>query len=237
MKAVLVILALIVVTVVVGYFGIPVLIQKETAGLRSDVLDMKLRLQKMEEESKAAPLKPEANVQEVIKTVNAIFHKMNSLEVSLNKGMSQTDGAIKSQGNATEEAFKKQAEAIEKQKTATEEAFKKQAEVIEKTNKEIQESIKKIMFDARMANIRGHILKARIEIVANNVGTAKNELDLISGAFEDTKALASDENKKAIEELQTTLKKAKTEIDTDLPAALNRIDFLWYEMGKMMRKA
>jgi hypothetical protein len=237
MKAVLVILALIVVTVVAGYFGIPVLIQKETASLRSDILDMKLRLQKMEEESKAAPLRPEANVQEVIKTVNAIFHKMNSLEVSLNKGMSQTDGAIKRQGSATEEALKKQAEAIEKQKTSTEEAFKKQAEIIEKSNKDIQERIKKIMFDARMANIRGHILKARIEIVAKNVGTAKNELDLISGAFEDTKALASDENKKAIEDLQTTLKKAKNEIDTDLPAALNRIDSLWYEMGKMMRKA
>jgi hypothetical protein len=237
MKAVIVILALIVVTVVAGYFGIPVLIQKETAGLRSDVLDMKQRLQKMEEESKVAPLKPEANVQEVIKTVNAIFHKMNSLEVSLNKGMSQTDGAIKSQGNATEEALKKQAEAIEKQKTATDEAFKKQAEFIEKTNKEIQDRMKKIMFDAGMANIRGQILKARIEIVAKNVGNAKNELDLISGAFENTKALASDENKKAIEELQTTLKKARAEIDTDLPAALNGIDSLWYGIGKMMRKA
>lgn len=237
MKTILVTLALIVVTVVVGYFGIPVLIQKETASIRSDIQDMKLRLQKIEEESKAAPLKSGADVQEVIKTVNAIFHKMNSLEVSLNKGMSQTDGAIKRQGNATEEALKKQAEAIENQKKATDEAFKKQAEVIEKTNKEIQERIKKIMFDVRMANIRGHILKARIEIVANNVGTAKNELDLIFKAFEDTKSLASDENKKDIEELQTTLKKAKTEIDTDLPAALNRIDFLWYEMGKMMKKA
>ncbi|MFH1701887.1 MAG: hypothetical protein ABIB41_00465 [Nitrospirota bacterium] len=237
MKVVLVILSLIVVIVVAGYFGLPVLIEKKTAELRTDMQGLKNRVQKIEEESKAAPLKPDANVQEVIKTVNAIFNKMNSLEASLNKGMSQTDGAIKRQGNATEEAFKKQAEAIEKQKTATEEAFKKQSEVIEKTNKEIQERIKKIMFDARMANIRGHILKARIEIVAKNVGTAKNELDLISGAFEDTKALASDENKKTIEEFQTTLKKARTEIDTDLPAALNRIDFLWYEMGKMMRKA
>jgi hypothetical protein len=93
------------------------------------------------------------------------------------------------------------------------------------------------MFDARMANIRGHILKARVEIVAKNVGTAKNELDLVNEVFERTKASASDESKKAIEELQATLKKARAEIDTDLPAALNKIDLLWHEMGKMMRKA
>jgi len=219
MKAILVILSLIVVTVVAGYFGIPVLIEKKTAGLRSDVLDMKQRLQKMEEESKAAPLKPDANVQEVIKTVNAIYHKMNSLESSLNKDISTTNEAIKSQ------------------KVATEDALRKQAEAIDKMNKETDAEIQRIMFDARMANIRGHILKARVELVAKNVGTAKNELDLIHEAFEKAKLSASDENRKAIEELQSTLKKARTEIDTDLPAALNRIDLLWHEMGKLLKKA
>ncbi len=237
MKTVLIVLSLFVAIIVAGYFGIPVLIQKETAGIKSDVHDIKQRLQKIEEESKAAPLKPEANLRDIIKTVNAIFHKVNSIEDSFKKGMSNTDEAIKKQSNETEEAFKKQSEIIEKQKMATEEAFKKQAEVIEKTNKEIQEKIKKIMFDARMANIRGHVLKARVEIVAKNVGTAKNELDLINEAFEGAKTLASDDNKKAIEELQATLKKAKAEIDTDLPSALNRIDLLWHEMGKLLRKA
>jgi hypothetical protein len=219
MKTVLVILALIVITIGAGYFGLPMLIEKETAGLRTDVKDLKNRVQKIEEESKAAPLKSDANVKEIIKTVNAIYQKMDSLESSFQKDMSVTNETIKSQ------------------RTVTEETLRKQAETIDKMNNELESKIQKIMFDARMANIRGHILKARIEIVAKNVGTAKNELDLISGAFEDTKASASDENKKTIEEFQTTLKKAKTEIDTDLPAALNRIDFLWYEMGKMMRKA
>jgi len=219
MKAILVILSLIVVTVVAGYFGLPVLIQKETAGIRSDVQDMKQRLQKMEEESKAAPIKPDANVQEVIKTVNAIYHKMNSLESSLNKDISTTNEAIKSQ------------------KVATEDALRKQGEAIDKMNKETDAEIQRIMFDARMANIRGHVLKARVEIVAKNVGTAKNELDLIHEAFERAKTSASDENKKAIEELQSTLKKARAEIDTDLPAALNRIDLLWHEMGKLLKKA
>jgi hypothetical protein len=218
MKAVLVILSLIVVIVIAGYFGLPVLIEKETRGLKSDVLNIKQRLQKMEEESKAAPLKPGANLREIIKTVNAIYHKMDSLESSLNKDISATN------------------ESIKNQKVASEEALKRQSEAIDKINKKTDAEIQRIMFDARMANIRGQILKARIEIVAKNVGNAKNELDLISGAFENTKVSASDENKKAIEELQATLKKARTEIDTDLPAALNRIDFLWHEMGKMMRK-
>jgi len=119
---------------------------------------------------------------------------------------------------------------------ATEDSLRKQAETIDKMNKESDDRTQKIMFDARMANIRGHVLKARVEIVAKNVGTAKNELDIINDAFESIKASASDENKKAIEELQATLKKARAEIDSDLPAALNRIDLLWHEMGKLLRK-
>lgn len=219
MKTILIVLSLFVAIIVAGYFGFPVLIQKETADIKSDVQDIKHRLQKMEEESKVAPLKPDANVQEVVKTVNIIYHKMNSLESSLNKDISATNEAIKNQEITTKEVLNKQAEAIDKMK------------------KEIDTGIQRIMFDARMANIRGHILKARVEIVAKNVGTAKNELDLINEAFEGAKTLASDDNKKALEELQATLKKAKAEIDTDLPSALNRIDLLWHEMGKLLRKA
>lgn len=218
MKTVLVVILLIAVVAGIGYFGLPVLINKETAGLKADVQDLKQRLQKMEEESKATPLKTDANVQEVIKTVNAIFHKMNSLESSFQKGMSATN------------------ETIKNQKMATEDSLRKQAETIDRMNKEFDARTQKIMFDARMANIRGHVLKARVEIVAKNVGTAKNELDLVNDAFEGAKASASDENKRAIEELQATLKKARAEIDTDLPAALNRIDLLWHEMGKLLRK-
>ncbi len=109
----------------IGYFGLPILIEKETSELRSDIQDLKQRLQKIEEESKAAPLKPEADVQKVIK---------------------------------------------------------------------------------------------------------------IDGLFIKAAEVASDENKKTIKELQDILKKARAEIDTDLPAAINRIDLLWYEMGKLLRK-
>jgi molecular chaperone GrpE (heat shock protein) len=92
------------------------------------------------------------------------------------------------------------------------------------------------MFDAKMANIRGYIAKARTDLQSKNIATAKTELELIDQVFETLKASATDENKKIIEGLQSTLKKAKTEIDTDLPSAINRIDLLWHEMSKLLRK-
>lgn len=127
-------------------------------------------------------------------------------------------------------------ETIKKQKSATEETMKKQAEAIDKINKDTKAVTQKIMFDAAIANIRGHILKARGDLLYKNIGTAKNELDLISEGFEKAKTSATDENKKVIEELQGILKKARAELDTDLPAAINRIDLLWYEMGKLLKK-
>ena len=220
----------------IGYFALPVLIEKETAGLRSDVQDVKQTLQKIEEESKAAPLKPDADFQKIIKTVNALYLGVNSAEDSFKKDMSVTNEAIKKQEKATEEAFKKQAEAIKNQKAATEEAFKKQAETIDKTNKETQSQIQRIKFDASMASIRGHILKARVEIAAKNVGTARTELDLIEELFKEAGNSASAEEKKVIQELQGILKKARAEMDTDLPAALNKIDLLWHETSKLLRE-
>lgn len=218
MKTVLIIIVLIAACIGIGYFGLPILIEKETVGLRSEVQDVKQRLQKVEEFTQMAPLQPDADFQKVIKTVNATYYKVVSLEDSFKKNTSTID------------------ETIEKQKKTAEDAFKKQAEAIERMNKDIQAKIQKITFDATMANIRGHILKARVELAAKNVGTAKNELDLTYEAFEKAKTSASDEHKKVIEELQTTLKKARAEIDADLPVALNRIDLLWHEMSKMLRK-
>lgn len=218
MKTVLIILLLILVLAGAGYLGLPILIKKETSGLMADIHDVKQRLQKVEEESKAAPLQPDADVQKVIKTVNAIYLKTVSLEDSLKKSTSAID------------------ETIKKQSTMTEEALRKQAETIDKIDKETQAKIQGIMFDATMARIRGHILKARVEIAAKNVGTARSELDLVNDLLNEAKSTASNKDKEVIEELQVLLKKARAEIDTDLPAALNKIDLLWHEMGRLLRK-
>jgi hypothetical protein len=218
MKTVLIILVLILVLAGAGYVGLPILIKQETSGLLTDINDVKQRLQKMEKESKAAPLPPDADVQKVIKTVNAMYSEMASLDDSLKKSTS----AIY--------------ETIKKQSTVTQEALKKQADAIDKIDKETRSKIQEIMFDATMANIRGHILKARVELIAKNIGTAKAELDLINELFSRASAVASDENKKSIRELQTSLQKAKAEMDIDLPSALNKIELVWHEMSRLLRK-
>jgi predicted amino acid-binding ACT domain protein len=219
MKNVLGILLLIAVLIGAGYFGIPVLIKKETAGLKADVQDVKQRLQKIEEYTQIAPLKPDADFQKVINSVNALYAKVVSLEDSLKKRTSSIN------------------DSIDRQNTLTKEALKKQAEALEKFSQETQVKIQELMFDATMANIRGHILKAKVEISAKNVGVAKTELDLINELFSKAVTVASDKNKNAIKELQASLQKARSEIDTDLPSALNKIDLLWYEMSRLLRKA
>lgn len=79
-------------------------------------------------------------------------------------------------------------------------------------------------------------MKVQIELKSKNIGTAKAEIDLINEIFEKTKPSSSEDQKKAIEELQGALKKAKDEMDINLPAAINRVDLLWHEMGKLIRK-
>lgn len=218
MKTFIIVLVLILIFAGFGYFGLPILIQKKTSGLMTDIQDIKQRLQQMEEESKAAPLPPDADVQKVIKTVNAIYAKTLSLEDSFKKSISAID------------------ENMKKQNTKNEEALKKQGEAIANIDNETKAKIQGIMFDATMANIRGHILKARVELVAKNLGSAKADLDLINELFSKAATVASEENKKSIRELQTSLQKARTEIDTDLPSALNKIDLIWYEMSRLLRK-
>lgn len=217
MRAIIVVL---VIFLAAGYFGLmSIIMEKEAGKLRSEIQDLRQRLQKVEEESKAAPLQPDADYQKIIKTVNAVYHKLDALENAFKKEVSATSEAIKSQGKASEDALKKQSETIDK------------------LNRETQVKLQKIMFDARMANIRGHVAKARTDLLSRNIATAKTELELIDGVFEALKASVSEENRKTIEELQATLRKTQAEIDTNLPAAINRIDILWHEMSKLLRNA
>jgi len=219
MKTVLVAIVSIAVILSAGYFGLPFLIEKKTAVLSADVQALKQKLEKMDEESKIAPLQSTADTQKITKVVNSLALKVTALEDSFKKGMSATD------------------ETIKKQKSATEEASKKQIEAIDKITKDTEAKIHRSMFYALMATIRGNVLKVKLELVAKNIGTAKNDLELISGTFEKAKTLAIEENRKVIDELQGILKKAKADIDTDLPSAINRIDLLWNEMSKVLLKA
>lgn len=219
MKPAITIIFTVVAVIAAGYFGVPFLIDKHTSETRKEVQDLKQRLQKMEDEAKVAPLKTDADARQIIKTVNATSLKLNTMENSFKKDISSTE------------------ESIKKQKTATEEALKKQNEIFEKSHKETRSEVHLINFHSAVSNIREHVLKARIEIIAKNIGNAKTELDVIDELFSGVIASAPEESKKTIIDLQVSLKRAKSEIDADLPSAINRINAMWHEISRILRQA
>ena len=226
MKTVIPLIFVILLLLAFGYFGLPILVDKETVQLRSDMQELQQKVQKIEEfiqgeedARKSTKLTPDADLQKVIRTVNAFASRVAVLEDTQKKDVSDIDNKLKEQRETQETALSKQTERIAS------------------INQETKSSAQKIEFDAAMANIRVHILKAREDLLYKNIGTAKAEFILISEALEKIKNSASEENRKMIEELQRILKSAKNEVDSDLPAATNKIDLLWHEMGKLLKKS
>ena len=217
MKGVIVAVIAVIVLAVVGILGLPVLMDKHIASLRQDVQDVKQRLQKIEDESKVAPLALDADAQKIIKTVNAL-----ALQVDTNENSRKKDISI-------------QNETIQKQKVATDEALKKQMETIEKNHTDMQSQLHISRFNAAVEDIRQHMLKARMEVIAKNLGNARTEIDYIDELFTTVYTSAKDEQKQIIDELRASLKKAKTEIDTDLPSFINRMNAVWHETGRLLK--
>ena len=217
MKGVIVAVIAVIVLAVVGILGLPVLMDKHIASLRQDVQDVKQRLQKIEDESKVAPLALDADAQKIIKTVNAL-----ALQVDTNENSRKKDISI-------------QNETIQKQKVATDEALKKQTETIEKNHTDMQSQLHISRFNAAVEDIRQHMLKARMEVIAKNLGNARTEIDYIDELFTTVYTSAKDEQKQIIDELRASLKKAKTEIDTDLPSFINRMNAVWHETGRLLK--
>jgi len=226
MKTVIPLIFVILLLLAFGYFGLPILVDRETVQLRSDVQNLQQKVQKMEEfiqgeedARERTQLTPDADLQKVIRTVNAFASRVAVLEDTRKKDVSDIDKKLKEQQETQATALSEQTERIDSINQAT------------------KSSAQRIEFDAAMANIRVHILKAREDLLYKNIGTAKAEFVLISEALEKIKNSASEENKKMIGELQRILISAKNEVDTDLPAATNKIDLLWHEMGKLLKKS
>jgi hypothetical protein len=226
MKTVIPLVFVILLLLAFGYFGLPILVSKETVQLRSDIQVLQQKVQKIEEfirgeedARNSTQLTPDSDLQKVIRTVNAFASRVAVLEDIRKKDLSDIE--------------KKLDELQETQRTALGE----QTERINSMKQETKNSAQKIEFDTAMANIRVHILKARGDLLYKNIGTAKAEFVLISEALEKIKNSASEENRKMIEEFQRILISAKNEVDSDLPSATNKIDLLWHEMGKLLKKS
>jgi len=186
---------------------------QQTADLRSNVLDLRQRLDRVdafvkseEEIRKMTQLPADANLPKVITSLNSTNAKLSAVEDSFKKEASRLDGDIK-----------------------------KQSEAIDKLNKETVAMTQKNTFDTLMAVIRGHILKIKLELSNKNVGVVKSELDLVNELLTKAAAIAKPEQKRAIGEIQAALQKAKTEADSNLPAASSRVDLLWYDVVKIQK--
>ncbi len=217
MKTVFILVVVIAAIAAGGYFGLPVMIDSRTAALKSEVGELKQRLQKMEDNAKTAPLPPDADAGRIIGAVNALAAKTAAVENALAKDRAAIDAAARDQTTAMENSLKKQADALDR------------------LGRETEAKLQKSVFSSFMAAVRGHVLKVKVELAAKNIGTAKNELELISETFEKAKASAGEEQKRIIDELQGTVKKIRAEVDADLPSAMNRVDILWHDMSRLLR--
>jgi wobble nucleotide-excising tRNase len=186
---------------------------QQTTDLRSDVLALRQRLDRVdafvkneEEIRKMTELPADANLPKVITSLNGTNAKLAAVDDAIKKEASRLDGDIK-----------------------------KQAQAIDRLNKETVAMTQKNTFDTLMAVTRGHILKIKLELLNKNVGVVKSELDLVNDLLKKALAIATPENRKAIEEIQAALQKAKAEADTNLPAASSRIDLLWYDLVKIQQ--
>jgi hypothetical protein len=97
--------------------------------------------------------------------------------------------------------------------------------------------IQRIAFNAALANIRVHILKVKIDLMLKNTAIAKSELAIIDEALQRAKTLAAGEDVKTVEEIQSTLKKAITLIDIDLPAASSNVEVLWHQLTNQLMRS
>ncbi|MBN1547882.1 MAG: hypothetical protein JW902_14625 [Syntrophaceae bacterium] len=225
MKTTLAVILTVVVLAAAAFFGMPMLIDQQTGSMKTEIKNLETRLQKAEsfiqaeeEARKSLQLPPDADVQKIIRTMNAISKKLSEMESSVAKNFAATSEESKAQNEATEAAIKKQADALEK------------------TAAQTREDLRNSLYKALLAGIRGNILKAKVDLVAKNIGNARTELDGVADLLEKAKDMASVENRKTIEELQGSLKKAKAELDTDLSAALNRIELMWHEISRLMKE-
>jgi hypothetical protein len=220
MKTVLVAIITVFFIGVTGYS----LMRKETTPLKSENTQLKARLQVVEAFIKAeedfrqkTSLKPDTRMPDVVKTVNRLAVEQKHIEDSIQLGFKDIDGRLADVKATNEEGRKKLSQKIDD--------LSKKADLYAKENE----------FQSFAENAKARVLKIKIELLAKKIGIAKGELDLLSQTLEDAKKLVGDNgNKKtAIERLQVMVKEIRAEIDTNLPAATDRIDLLWHGLGKL----
>lgn len=221
MKAVAAVLLILLVAGAGGYFGLPYLVERQTAGIRTEVAGLTGKVQKLEdfvsseqEARKAARLEPGADAVAMIRGINGLLARVDSMEKKLSGEVSRLDTALKEQKAITASSLEGQADELEKEKA------------------ELRRQLGDVMYKAVVAQIRSHLLKIKTDLLAKNLGTADAEMDVAIGLLAKAKQNVPVDAGKRLEAYQASLRKARGEMSTDLPAAMKRIDLIWHELGK-----
>lgn len=196
------------------YYGVPFMMAQETTGLKGEIAALKSRLDKteafiaQEEEAKGSGrLQAGADASRIIREVNTVSSRVDALQASSEKRRAELDNQFKAREQALTVGIK-----------------------------DLQTRLQKAIFQATLADTRERILKARIELLARNLGNAKTELGLLSEPLERLKKAVSDEYKSSVAEMQNLLKKSQEEVTADQPGALTRIDLMWHQSGRLAKE-
>lgn len=210
--------------VAAGYFAFPYLIEKQTSPLQSEMKSMQERLQNLEnyvaqekQASASGELKPDADLQTTVKMVNTLSERLSALEQSQKK---DSEGIRQELGAQLKQVGKK---------------LKSQEKTLSAMRSESEARMKGFAFDSTLSNIRNHILKIRLDLASRNIETARNGLDLVDAELVKLQDSAVGEQQRVSDILQS-LRRAKTEVIENLQAAINRVDLIWYETGKLHGK-
>ncbi len=214
-----------------GYFAFPHLFKAGMADISTEVKALDNRLQKVEafikneEEMRVAShLSKDANVSQIVDKINATVTRLAALEDAVSKKESSfTRGIAKAEESSRKVSEKIMADMADLAKS------------IEKEGKEIERLNQKIVLERNIMLVRSHLLRARMELSLKNLDTAKKELDLASDLFASVGIDKDPSWKESIEDIQASFRKAKGEIDLNLPAAIQRIDLLWHDLDRLSK--
>jgi hypothetical protein len=205
------------------FLGMPMIIEKETVKVNSEVQGLTAKVQALEKFRKdqegawkLSGLKHDADPQKIVKAVNSLSTKTGNLEAVLGARMSSVEDSLKAHGALNEDALRKQAENMES------------------LNKELLKTRQQVFLNSIITNITVHIMNAKLELASKNIGSVKAELQTIAHKLQQAKNIVEDKDKKSFEDLKAMVENIRTELDVSVSAANNMINLLWYELDKAL---
>ena len=205
------------------FLGMPSIIKKETASLKSEVKSLQEKIdalekfrQRQENAWKLSGLKPDDDLQKIIKTVHSLSSKIADLENDLDERIASINYELEKHGIVNADSFKEQSAAINS------------------LYEDLGDIWQKIYLNSFIINIKTRIVSAKIELASKNIGNAKAELQAISEGLQKARERAADKDKKTFDDLMNIVENTRSEVDVSILGANNMINLLLYELDKTL---